>query len=129
VVTYAHSILEKLALRSDIELILLGGVYEARGHRYRGLLTEISMRALRIDRFFFSGAGFHPQHGIGEPNPEEARFKAAAVAHASWNCALLDHTKISRMSDHFFVKSSELDLLISNKANAKAFADLSTITP
>lgn len=114
VVTYAHSIVEKLAIRSDIELVLLGGTYEAKGRRFRGMLTEMGIRALRIDRFFFSGGGYHETRGIGEPSGEEARLKASIIAHADWKCAMMDHTKLGRMTDHFFAKPSEIDLFITD---------------
>ena len=118
VVTYAHSIVEKLSIRSDIELVLLGGTYEAKGRRFRGMLTEMGIRALRIDRFFFSGGGYHDTRGIGEPSAEEARLKATIIAHADWKCAMLDHTKLGRMTDHFFAKPSEIDLFITDSKGA-----------
>jgi len=127
VVTYAHSILEKLAMRNDIEVILLGGIYEAKGRRYRGMLTEMGMRALRIDRFFFSGGGFHPRHGIGEPNPEEARFKASVIAHAEWNCAMLDHSKLGAITDHYFVKPNEIDVFITDQGKNANLKDLKKV--
>lgn len=118
VVTYAHSVVEKLAIRSDIELVLLGGTYEAKGRRFRGMLTEMGIRALRIDRFFFSGGGYHETRGIGEPSAEEARLKATIIAHADWKCALMDHTKLGRMTDHYFAKPSEIDLFITDSKGA-----------
>ena len=118
VVTYAHSVVEKLAIRSDIELVLLGGTYEAKGRRFRGMLTEMGIRALRIDRFFFSGGGYHETRGIGEPSAEEARLKATIIAHADWKCAIMDHTKLGRMTDHFFAKPSEIDLFITDPKGA-----------
>ncbi|QTN31086.1 DeoR/GlpR transcriptional regulator [Akkermansiaceae bacterium] len=118
VVTYAHSVVEKLAIRSDIELILLGGTYEPKGRRFRGMLTEIGIRALRIDRFFFSGGGYHETRGVGEPSAEEARLKATIIAHADWKCAIMDHTKLGRVTDHFFAKPSEIDLFITDAKGA-----------
>lgn len=118
VVTYAHSVVEKLAIRDDVELILLGGTYEAKGRRFRGMLTEMGVRALRIDRFFFSGGGYHASRGVGEPSSEEARLKATIIAHADWKCALLDHTKLGRATDHFFAKPKEIDLFITDSQGA-----------
>lgn len=118
VVTYAHSVVEKLAIRGDVELILLGGTYEAKGRRFRGMLTEMGVRALRIDRFFFSGGGYDISRGVGEPSSEEARLKATIMAHADWKCALLDHTKLGRATDHFFAKPKEIDLFITDPQGA-----------
>lgn len=118
VVTYAHSVVEKLAIRSDIELVLLGGTYEAKGRRFRGMLTEMGIRALRIDRFFFSGGGYHESRGIGEPSGEEARLKATIIAHADWKCAIMDHTKLGSMTDHFFARPEDIDLFITDSKGA-----------
>jgi DeoR/GlpR family transcriptional regulator of sugar metabolism len=118
VVTYAIGVVEKLAVRNDIEVILLGGIHDPKAGRFQGMLTEMGVRALRIDRFFFSGAGFDPSLGIGEPNPEEARLKATIIAHADWKCAMLDHTKLGRRTDHYFVRPDQIDLLITDSGGA-----------
>lgn len=118
VVTYAIGVVEKLAVRNDIEVILLGGIHDPKAGRFHGMLTEMGVRALRIDRFFFSGAGFDPSLGIGEPNPEEARLKATIIAHAGWKCAMLDHTKLGRKTDHYFVKPDQIDLLVTDPGGA-----------
>ncbi len=115
VLTYSHGVVEKLAMRTDIELILLGGIYEPKGRRFMGMLTEMGARAFRIDRFFFSGDGYDSELGLGEPNPEESRLKATVMNHAKWRCALLDHTKLGKATDHFFVKPHELDMLITDE--------------
>ncbi|WP_411828019.1 DeoR/GlpR family DNA-binding transcription regulator [Luteolibacter sp. AS25] len=114
VLTYSHDVVEKLSVRSDIELILLGGVFEPKGRRFMGMLTEIGIRTFNIDRFFFSGHGYDTTLGVGEPNPEESRLKATAMTHARWKCALMDHTKLGRKTDHFFVKPEEIDLFITD---------------
>ncbi|MEP2776329.1 MAG: DeoR/GlpR family DNA-binding transcription regulator [Luteolibacter sp.] len=116
VVTYSHDIVERLSMRRDIELVLLGGIYEPKGRRFTGLLTEMGIRALRIDRFFFSGSGYDKDLGIGEPNPEEARTKSLIVSLAKWKCAMMDHTKLGRVTDNYFVNPSEIDVLITDKA-------------
>ncbi len=121
VVTYSLAVVERLAAREDIELIELGGSYERRGRRFSGMLTEAALRMLRIDRFFFSGGGFDPKLGIGEPNPDQARFKRAMLEHANWSCALIDSSKLGAPTDHFFAKPEELDAMVTDKGG-KAFA-------
>ena len=118
IVTYAQDVIDKLSIRNDLELVLLGGLFDAKGRRFRGMITEMGLRSMRIDRFFFSGGGFDPVLGIGEPNPEEARLKASIVAHAKWKCALMDHTKLGGKTDHFFAKPSDIDLFITDANGA-----------
>ena len=120
VVTYSQSVVDRLAARDDLEVVQLGGSLDRRGRRYHGFLTEAALRMLRIDRFFFSGGGFNPGVGVGEPNPDQARLKRMMLEHSLWNCVLLDHTKLGAMTDHFFAKPEELDAFVSDK-KAKAF--------
>ena len=118
IATYSHDIIDRLSMRRDIELILLGGIYEPKGRRYTGMIAEMAIRSLKIDRFFFSGSGYQPDRGIGEPNPEEARTKSLIVSLATWKCAMLDHTKLGRLTDNYFVTPEDIDLLITDKEGA-----------
>ena len=128
VVTYSIAVVERLATREAIELIELGGTYERRGRRFSGMLTEAALRMLRIDRFFFSGGGFDPKLGIGEPNPDQARFKRAMLEHAEWSCALMDSTKLGAPTDHFFAKPEELQAMVTDKGG-RSYAKKHLITP
>ena len=121
ILSYARDVIERLTIRNDLELVLLGGTYEPKGRRFGGMLTEMGIRALRIDRFFFSGGGFDKKRGIGEPNPEESRLKATIMAHANWKCALIDHTKLGRGTDYYFVSPSEIDVLVCDSGGADFF--------
>jgi len=122
IVSYSKDVIERLSIRTDLELILLGGIYDPKGKRFGGMLTEMGIRSMRIDRFFFSGGGYDKKLGIGEPNPEQARLKATIMSHAIWKCAMIDHTKLGRATDHYFVKPSEIDLLVTDTEGGKFFA-------
>jgi DeoR family L-fucose operon activator len=116
VVTYALEVVRRLAAREDIELVQLGGVYERRGQRFSGLLTEAALRALRIDRLFFSGSGFDLRQGIGDANPDQARLKCMMLSQAAWSCALIDHTKLGVATDHYFAPPSAFHALVTDVA-------------
>jgi DeoR/GlpR family transcriptional regulator of sugar metabolism len=121
VVTYSLAVIERLAGRGDLELVQLGGTYEARGRRFSGMLTESALRLLKIDRFFFSGAGLDPVQGISEPNPEQARIKRMMIEISSWNGALLDHSKLGIKANHFFAAPADLDVVVTDR-ESKAYA-------
>ena len=120
VATYSLAIVERLANRTDLELIQLGGAFNSRGRYFDGLLTENGIRALRVDRFFFSGRGFDPAAGISDPNPDQARLKALLIERAAWSCALIDSTKLGLRSDYFFAQPDAFDVLITD-ADAKPY--------
>lgn len=121
VVTYSVAVVERLAGRDDLELVQLGGTYDPRGRRYSGMLTESALRLLKIDRFFFSGAGIDPAQGVSEPNPEQARLKRMMIEQSEWNCALIDHSKLGVKADHFFALPQDLDVVVTDR-EAKAYA-------
>ncbi|BCU78735.1 DeoR/GlpR family DNA-binding transcription regulator [Luteolibacter sp. LG18] len=114
VVSHSLAVMERLASNDSVELIQLGGTYEPRGRRYNGLITELAVRALRIDRFFFSGGGLDPVRGLSEPNSEQARLKRVMLDHSAWKCALIDHTKMGVQTDFFFAQPQEVDLVITD---------------
>ena len=121
VVTYSLAVIERLAGRGDLELVQLGGTYEPRGRRFSGMLTESALRLLKIDRFFFSGAGIDPVRGISEPNPDQARLKRMMLDQSGWNGALLDHSKFGIKADHFFALPADLDVVITDR-DSKAYS-------
>jgi DeoR/GlpR family transcriptional regulator of sugar metabolism len=104
-----------LAGRDDLELVQLGGTFDHRGRRFSGLLTEAALRLLKIDRFFFSGAGLDPAQGVSEPNPGQARLKRMMLDQAAWNCALIDHSKLGVRADHFFALPQDLDVVVTDR--------------
>lgn len=115
VVTYSVAVVERLAGRDDLELVQLGGTYDPRGRRFSGMLTESVLRLLKIDRFFFSGAGIDPVQGVSEPNPEQARLKRMMIEQSMWNCALIDHSKLGVKADHFFALPQDLDVVVTDR--------------
>jgi DeoR family L-fucose operon activator len=115
VVTYSVAVVERLAGRDDLELVQLGGTYDPRGRRFSGMLTESVLRLLKIDRFFFSGAGIDPVQGVSEPNPEQARLKRMMIEQSTWNCALIDHSKLGVKADHFFALPQDLDVVVTDR--------------
>jgi len=122
VVTYSLAVVERLAAReADVEMIQLGGIYEPRGRRFSGMITENALRMLRIDRFFFSGGGLHPSLGVSEPNPDQARLKRLMLEHSNWRCALLDHSKFGVKTDYFFAAPQELEAVVTDR-ESKAYA-------
>ncbi|MBB5349825.1 DeoR/GlpR family transcriptional regulator of sugar metabolism [Haloferula luteola] len=120
VISYSLPVIERLAPRSDLELIQLGGVYEPKGRRFSGILTESAVLSIKVDRFFFSGRGMDLERGVSEPNPDQARLKSLMLRHAAWCCALLDHTKLGLRSDYFFARPEDLDAVVTDPS-AKSF--------
>lgn len=123
VVTYSLAVIEKLQGHPCVELIALGGAYDANGRRFGGLLVEQNLSSFRIDRFFFSGKGFRDAQGASEANEEQARLKQFALRYSDWSCLLLDHTKLGVSSNYFFARAHELSALITDEESENYFSE------
>ncbi len=114
IVTYSQEVSEILARRPDTQLTLLGGTFDELTRSYHGMLTEIALRHLRIDRFFFSCKALDPTLGLSEANSEQARLKKAILDHAETSCLLVDHSKIGLRSNYFFSPLQQIPSLITD---------------
>ena len=126
VVTNSLPIIQSLAKRADLDIIQLGGLFDHRGLRFSGLLTEEALRSIHIDRFFFSAKGFDPRRGASDADPEQARLKRLMVKYVPWCCALVDHTKIGLRSQLFFARPEEIDVLVTDPSSAASLGPRDT---
>ena len=114
VVTYSQEVAELLVRRSGVELTLLGGTFDQPSRSYCGMLTEIALSYLRIDRFFFSCKGVDHKSGLSEANNEQARLKKAILDHSEASYLLADHSKIGLRSNYFFAPLEKIPTLITD---------------
>lgn len=115
VVTSSLLVAQKIATHENHQLIQLGGTLDKVSMSFQGILTELMISRLRIDRFFFSAKGIDPDQGASEPSEDRARMKQHILSYSKWNCALLDHTKIGIKADYFFVAPRDIDVFITDK--------------
>lgn len=127
VVTPSLLIAQKIATHENHQLIQLGGTLDKVSMSFNGILTELMVSRLRIDRFFFSAKGIDAEQGASEPTEERARMKQHIIQYSKWNCALLDSTKIGIRADFYFITPREIDAFITDKKTQsqqlKAFED------
>lgn len=121
VVTYSLPVIERLQNHGNVELVSLGGTYQADGRRFGGLLVEQNLASFGVDRFFFSGKGFREGQGVSEANEEQASLKQFALRYANWSALLLDRTKLGISSNYFFARVHELSAIISDSEAAPFF--------
>ena len=104
----------------NVELYLLGGLYDELSHSYGGFVAEQAISGLTVDRFFFSCKGIAEKVGATEGAEERARLKKKLLESASWTCALADHTKIGIKSKFSFIFPESIDLLITDAACSRS---------
>lgn len=121
VLTYSEPVMEVLRGRKGVGLISLGGTWEEDGRRFGGILTERNLQTFRIDRFFFSGKGYHESRGASEADESQARLKMAALEVAEWSCLLVDHTKLGATSNFFFAGNRVISTIVTDAAGREYF--------
>jgi len=114
VVTSSLLVAQKIATHENHQLIQLGGTLDKVSMSFHGLLTDLMVSRLRIDRFFFSAKGIDAEQGASEPSEERARMKQQILQYSKWNCALLDNTKIGVKADYYFITPREIDVFITD---------------
>ena len=96
VITNSVAVLGDLWWEPNIQIILLGGAFNAEEQETRGALTEHGLSRLRADILFIGVAGVHPQHGLltNDPNSVGTYLRCKQVSDRM--VALADSTKFTR---------------------------------
>ncbi len=115
VITPSLLVARRVASHRNHELVQLGGIFDPVSVSFGGLLAELAVSRLKIDRFFFSCTGIDAVHGATEPSEDRARTKQRIIELSGWNCALADHSKIGAMADYVFAVPGEIDFLVTDR--------------
>lgn len=122
VVTSSLLVAQRVAAGNRHELVQLGGTFDPVSLSFGGLLTELAVSRLRIDRFFFSCTGMHPVQGAAEPSEDRARTKMHMLGLSAFNCVLADHSKLGARAAHVFAMPEEIDQLVTDQQPEPEFA-------
>ena len=101
-VCYALNIADKLALRPEIRLILLGGFYHPASASFSGASALDLLGQLGIHTAFFSAAGLDDARGATCVHFHEAEIKRKAMAVSRKKFLILDSSKICHIRPAFF---------------------------
>lgn len=95
-----NSLASALALmdNSDTDVILVGGLVQARRRAVLGPLAERFVEPFHVDRAFFSFNGIHPQVGFTVVDFDAAEIKARVMARAQEVVVLADATKMGKIA-------------------------------
>ena len=114
VVCYALNIAEPLAVNPNVQLILLGGLYNASSASFdvdEGL--KIFAR-LGVNKAFLSAGGVHAKRGVSCSNFHEVAVKQAAMAIALEKHLLVDASKLGQVKSAFFANVDQFDSIITS---------------
>jgi DeoR family transcriptional regulator, deoxyribose operon repressor len=111
VVCYALNIAEPLARHSNVQLILLGGRYNASSASFEVADASSALSRLGINKAFLSAAGVHATRGVTCANFHEVAIKQAAIAAALEKHLLVDATKFGKVAPAAFAGLDEFDTI------------------
>jgi DeoR family deoxyribose operon repressor len=126
-VCYALNIAEPLAANPNVQLILLGGLYNASSASFAvddGLRT---LARLGVNKAFLSAGGVHPERGATCSNFHEVAVKQAAMGIALRKHLLVDASKLGQVKSAYFARIDEFDSIIASPPAlevARGFGDL-----
>ena len=102
------------------EVILLGGKLNSEVPATFGEQTIEQIRRFRVDHAFISPVAIHPEHGTTYFQISEAEVARAMFEQAGTRIVLADHTKLGETSRVVAHACREVDILVTDAADAQA---------
>ncbi|RKD32078.1 DeoR/GlpR family DNA-binding transcription regulator [Thermohalobacter berrensis] len=120
IVTNSLDIAYEIGKRSDIEVVITGGMMRWKTRAMVGPIADNTIKNLRVDKVFLGTNGICIKKGITTPNLIEAQTKRALLKIASQAIVVCDHTKFNQVSFAKIADINEVDIIITdNKLPSK----------
>jgi len=120
VLCYALNVAAALAQRSNLRLVLLGGLYHPSSASFAVEDERTALARFGVNKAFISAGGVHAERGVSCSHFHEAPIKQAALRSAQRRCLLVDESKLGRVRPVLFGALSQFDTLITNESPAVA---------
>jgi DeoR family transcriptional regulator, fructose operon transcriptional repressor len=114
VITNSIDIASELSTRSDIELIVTGGVLRITTRAMVGQITEGALKNFRVDKAFIGSNGISMEEGITTPNIMEAHSKKEMIKAASKVIIVADSSKFNQVSLAVICPVKAVNLIITS---------------
>lgn len=98
----------------NLTVILLGGLLRVGSIGVEGILGAALLKQINVDIMFTSAKGFTIEDGLTDFNVYEVELKKLMKDASKKVIALLDHTKMGRVSISPFASSKEIDTIITD---------------
>ncbi len=106
IITNSLLIANYLSSFSNINLVLIGGRFDANNKSFIGAQTVSVLNEYFVDKAFFSCRSLSIEHGITDSNEDYALIRKTAISRADKAFLIVDHTKFDRTS---FIKICNYD--------------------
>jgi DeoR family deoxyribose operon repressor len=117
VVCYSLNVAEILRRKSDVRMILLGGVYAPSSDSFSSEESIETLKRMGINKAFMSAGGVDETRGVTCWNFHEVAIKQAAMACAVERHLVVDTSKLGKVKAVRFAQFSEFDSLITEKGH------------
>ena len=103
-----------------VELVMLGGVYDASTHSLSGPLTMEMISRINAARVFLGADGLSLRAGLTTPNLDMAVLERQMIRHTHGQVIVMaDHTKFGLVAEMAVAPLSRVDVLITNRRVAE----------
>jgi DeoR family deoxyribose operon repressor len=112
VICYSLNVAEILARKSNVRLIMLGGVYHAASASFSGADSLEALGRLGINQAFISAGGVDLERGVSCSNFYEVPIKQKAMQGAIERHLVVDSSKFGVVRPAFFAKLDQFSSVI-----------------
>lgn len=127
VVTNSLPVINQLADRSDIELIVIGGVFRHTELSMVSQLAERMVAELRVDTVFLGCQAVDPADGLTADSIAEASTDRAILQIARRRVLLADHTKFRRSSTIAIAPLDAMNVVVTDRIDAELAREIAAL--
>ncbi|CUY50005.1 Glycerol-3-phosphate regulon repressor [Serratia marcescens] len=115
VITASLDIAQCLSDRPEINLILLGGQWDARQRLFAGSATLALLERYRADIALLGACAVHAQLGLSAGDEADAEVKRAMLANSGERWLVADHMKLDRCEPHHVADLAQIQRLFTDR--------------
>jgi len=102
--------------RSEVEIILVGGVYRPQSNSLVGGFAALTLQQIYGSRAFIGVDGISFKYGLTTPTHQEAEIAAGMIQRTRGQVIVVaDHTKIGVVSNFVTAQIDEVDVLVTDE--------------
>lgn len=113
-ICYSLNIVEILARRTNISLLMLGGLYHASSQSFSDEQALATLKNIGINKAFLSASGIHRTRGLSCSNFYEVAIKRAVVKNAIQKIVLADSSKFDVVKPMLFADLQDIDAIVTD---------------
>ena len=123
IVTHSLPAMVEASKFDNVNLISLGGVYNASTSSFVGISAQQALSDLRISKAFLSATGVTVESGMSNTTFLEAEIKRGVVAHASHVILIADNSKLGHDATVTFCRLQDITTFITDQQPAPKFVE------